>query len=136
MTLLSRYFLSMLNLPYIWGGQDPFNGFDCSGLIQFCLQAVGLDPKGDQTAQALFTHFMSNGHSLQEPAEGALIFYGTSPNHITHVAYCLDSRTIIEAGGGNQGTKKKADAIKQSACVRLRPWKYRKDYIGIIMPKY
>lgn len=134
--LLSQYFLAQLNLPYIWGGENPLLGFDCSGLVQYCLRGVGMDPPLDQTAQALYRHFHDRGHPIQEPQEGAFAFYGGSLNHITHVAYALNKRIIIEAGGGDATTKTIKDAQKRGACVRLRPWNYRKDCVAVLLPKY
>lgn len=45
---------SYLRVPYIWGG-DSDKGLDCSGLVQLIFEPVGLDPNGDQTAQAFTT---------------------------------------------------------------------------------
>jgi len=31
-----------VGLPYIWGGEEPGVGFDCSGLTEWCYRSVGL----------------------------------------------------------------------------------------------
>lgn len=133
--LFRAHALSFLGLPYIWGGDDPVRGFDCSGLAQEILAAFGADPSGDQTAQGLLNYFIGHG-TFGTPQLGALAFYGQSRTAITHVAVCLDSNTVIEAGGGGSKTLTEADAAKQNAYVRLRPVKHRKDFIGCVMPIY
>jgi hypothetical protein len=51
----AEYVWTFLGLPYRWGGDDPIQGFDCSGLIVEVLQAVGLLPHGsDLTANGLY----------------------------------------------------------------------------------
>jgi cell wall-associated NlpC family hydrolase len=126
--LMLDYAKRLLFTPYIWGGDSPLVGLDCSGFVQHCLAAVGLDPAGDQTAQALYYHFHYKGAT--KPQAGALIFFGASPRQITHVAICLDGEHMIEAGGGGSKTLSKEDAIAQGAYVRIRPIINRKDMVG------
>lgn len=137
--------LSHLNEPYIWGGDDPIIGFDCSGLVQDILASVGQDPPGDQTAQALFDYFSKSGrvHGPHESlsdveALGALPFFGSAPDKITHVGFIVANAPLrmIEAGGGGSRTKSIQDAARQNAFVRIRPVFNRKDLIAVIRPHY
>jgi cell wall-associated NlpC family hydrolase len=130
------YAKTLLGVPYVWGGDNPFTGFDCSGYVQYVLKSVGEDPKGDQTAQGLYNHYSREGTPVQAPQEGALIFYGTSVNKITHVALAIDKIRIIEAGGGGRENKSIKDCKKNGACVRERPYNHRKDLVAIVMPRY
>jgi cell wall-associated NlpC family hydrolase len=129
--ILIRY----LNVPYRWGGDDPLEGFDCSGLVQELLAILGIDPKGDQSANDLFIYFLKNGVKTDflNLDTGFLLFYGAD-SRISHVALCYDSETIIEAGGGDQQTLSFLQAAKQNAYVRLRPVFHRKDLIQAIRP--
>ena len=89
---------SLLDTPYIWGG-DSDNGLDCSGLIQLIFEPVGLDPKGDQTAQAFYNYYKAKEcNTIQE---GCVLFFGQSKDKITHVAYAINTTYMIEAAGGN-----------------------------------
>lgn len=126
--------LRFLNIPYIWGGDDPIFGYDCSGLVQELLAMVGLDPVGDQTAQALFNYFEDRG--VEGPRQlGTLVFFGSSTKKITHVGMMLDDYLMIEAGGGGSKTTDHSQAIKHNAYVRIRPFNTRKDIVGLITPR-
>lgn len=128
--------LRFLNVPYIWGGDDPMKGLDCSGLVQELLAIIGLDPIGDQTAQALRDHLKTVG--TERPFilghTGELVFFGKSTKEITHVGMIISGNIMIEAGGGGSKTVDLNSAISQNAFVRLRPVGRRKDLVSAITP--
>lgn len=129
-----EYAMCFVGTAYKWGGANPVEGFDCSGFIQEALASIGLDPRGDQTAQAMYDYFKHS--SLRIQATGALAFYGESDAKITHIALMLNDHQIIEAGGGGSKTITRDDAAKQSAFVRVRPFGHRKDLVAVLMPSY
>lgn len=135
MQLLRDYALSFVGRPYRWGGDDPMAGYDCSGFVQELLDSCGIDPAGDQTAQALYNFFSLAGE-LNKRGCGSLVFYGASKSRISHVAMMLDEHRIIEAGGGDSRTKTEEDAVKQNAYIRVRHFLRRKDLIAVIRPNY
>ena len=134
--------LKFLNIPYRWGGDDPMKGLDCSGLVQELLAMLGLDPAGDQSAQALYNHFKNKsrnlGRTLVEVSKynntGFIVFYGAGIDKITHVAMILDHYTMIEAGGGGSKTINADVASEQNAFIRLRPYDRRPDIVAILEP--
>ena len=134
MKILMEYAMRHVGLPYRWGGDDPIEGYDCSGLVQELLASVGVDPRGDQTAMGLYQYFRMNGVPTK-PKAGALAFYGTK-QRITHVGFCIGKRRMIEAGGGGSRTHDRRDVARQNAYVRIRPITNRKDLVAILMPKY
>jgi hypothetical protein len=83
----------------------------------------------------LYRYFLAHGHKVNQLAAGALVFYG-SESRITHVAFCIDTFRVLEAGGGNSTTQTPTDAARQNAYVRVRPARQRRDLVSIIMPKY
>jgi len=128
--ILIHYAKTFIGKPYLWGG-NGVRGFDCSGFVQEVLKCVGLDPKGDQTAQGLYNYFTkrSKGSGV---AAGSLLFWGRDIDRITHVSIAIDYFYHIEAGGGNSKTINKEIAEKQGAMVRIRPLNSRKDLIAAI----
>lgn len=124
------YIQSLLGTPYKWGGSDPIEGFDCSGLCIELLIAEGKLPhKFDATSHGLYIRCREKFLPKSFPTFGDLAFYGTTKK-VTHVGYCLDDKLMVEAGGGNSRTKSTPIAAEQDAFIRIRPIKYRKDFVG------
>ena len=116
------------NVPYIWGGQSPLVGFDCSGFVMDILIATGIVPKGtDMTAHGLWDHFKP--YRTHEPKEGCFVFYG-KPDKITHVMYCIGGGKCIGAQGG--GSKCTGIEVAQALDARVKclPINYRPDIVG------
>lgn len=134
MELLLSYAMSFLNAPYKYGG-ETIDGIDCSGLVQAILRSVGIDPPGDQTAQALLDYFDKNG-TYNKFGLGSIAFYGKSTTNVSHVAFMIDNYRTIEAGGGDAYTLTRADAISKNAFVRIRLLKHRPDLVAVIRPSY
>lgn len=111
------------------------NGIDCSGLVMELLMAAGVFPhKTDLSAQGIFDALESKSGSGW--GAGCLAFYGESIIKIKHVGFCVDAYMMLEAGGGDSTTVTLAEAIAKNAFVRLRPIKYRKDFLCVIRPSY
>jgi len=135
MKMLIEYAKHFIGVPYKWGG-STHDGIDCSGLVQEILMSVGLDPDGDQSAQALYDAFANKSLRSLARGPGALCFYGKDNHSITHVAFMIDEYRIIEAGGGGHLTLNRQDAERDNAFVRVRLYNRRKDLVEIVMPEY
>lgn len=131
--ILYDYVMRFVGLPYRWGGDDPIQGFDCSGLMLELLWSQGMGPGVDTTAQGLREFYSKSQLAIGQ--FGALAFYGT-PQKATHVAFCLNHLLMVEAGGGGSTTVNEDIAAKQNAVVRIRPTRKRKDLIGFVLPPW
>ncbi|MFF2811807.1 NlpC/P60 family protein [Streptomyces sp. NPDC058000] len=86
---------SQLGTPYVWGGNGPSDGgFDCSGLTQSAYEATGIRLPRVAQAQYNADPRLPKGSPF---APGDLLFFGTSPRHITHVKLYTGSGEAIDA---------------------------------------
>jgi cell wall-associated NlpC family hydrolase len=122
----------MLGLPYKWGGSNHLTGYDCSGLVIELLKSQGVFKTHDATAQQLLELFPTPS----APTLGALAFFGTTKGNIVHVGMCLNSKQMIEAGGGDSSITSKAVAEEHGAWVRIRPISAGRQPVAITIPPY
>lgn len=127
-----RTALSYLGTPYVWGGDDP-SGFDCSGLVVECLKSAGLVKENeDYTADSLYRKYLPG--RLDQPAQGALLFYLNDSGKATHVVICLDRFFQIGASGGGSDTIDAAAARRANAYVKIRPICFNPKKMAVVYP--
>jgi len=124
---------SFLGRPYIWGGDDPLQGFDCSGFVIECLKSAGVLPRvGDWTAQGLWDRF--EDCKVQDVEPGCLVFWKNEKGRVTHVEICIGNGLTIGSSGGGSHTLTGADAIKQNAYIKVRPIRDSHSLKGYLDP--
>jgi cell wall-associated NlpC family hydrolase len=74
--------LSQVGTPYVWGGESPGVGFDCSGLVQAAYKVAGVALPRVAQNQFDATPQLTQGTVLQP---GDLVFFGTGPRDVSHV---------------------------------------------------
>ena len=92
-----RFLVDHTGLPYVWGGDNPRTGMDCSGAVGQAWEAAGIIPRGSgraYSAQGLYNALPRIPASRALP--GDLVFYGNwhSIHHVMMVAG--DDRVIGE----------------------------------------
>lgn len=91
MLALSKKFLG---LPYTWGGTSSF-GYDCSGFMQMLERRRGVLMPRDAQPQADWSGVEPVDRKNLEP--GDLLYFGSSPKHITHTGMYLGDGKFINA---------------------------------------
>ncbi len=86
--------LAQVGTPYIWGGETPGVGFDCSGLVQAAYKAAGITLPRVAQDQYDATAKLGPGDPLQP---GDLIFFGGGPTDVTHVGIYIGNGQMVDA---------------------------------------
>jgi peptidoglycan DL-endopeptidase CwlO len=82
---------SQIGVPYVWVGESPGHGFDCSGLVQWAWRQAGVDlPRTAAAQYDAIPHV-----SLSDLQPGDLLFWGDGG--ISHVGMYVGGGDIINA---------------------------------------
>ena len=137
------YARNMLFTPYKWAGNNPLEGFDCSGFLCEVLRAFGIVGQNEDFASRdLFAVLQArDGLLLRIPKTtdwplATVLFFGESERHITHCALSISRWQMIEAAGGDRTTTTPSSAVPRGAMVRIRPIVVRNDLVAGVLPKY
>lgn len=135
--VIIKYGIALIGTPYVYGGNNPLFGLDCSGLICELLKSVGvINWRIDLSAQGLRETLLKTKHVSTFPIseEGSVLFFGKSKTTITHTGLALNKSVMLEAGGGDSSTSSIEQATMRGAFVRIRP--IRADLVDSILPEY
>jgi peptidoglycan DL-endopeptidase CwlO len=69
-----------LGVPYVWGGTDPEQGLDCSGLVQRVYADLGYDLPRVSYEQARAGRAVEGGLDQAQP--GDILAFGSPVNHV------------------------------------------------------
>ncbi|WP_274644415.1 C40 family peptidase [Pseudomonas serbica] len=88
--------MGLVGTPYLWGGEDPRIGFDCSGLIQHVFsEAIDLNLPRTSVAMSTLNAPVVGREKLKT---GDLLFFATErTKRITHVAIYVGENRFIHA---------------------------------------
>ncbi|WP_175719918.1 C40 family peptidase [Burkholderia anthina] len=120
--------MSLVGVPYRWGGNTPTSGFDCSGLVRYVLGRAA-----DVNLPRTTADMSSRGVSIDpdEVAPGDLIFFNTTGRPHSHVGIYVGKLRFVNApstGGTvrldyltNPYWAKRFDGIRRVAPPRATP---------------
>jgi cell wall-associated NlpC family hydrolase len=89
--------------PYVWGGAGP-NSFDCSGLVMYVFDKLGIRLPHNAELQYRDSHHTGSGlvkrWSWVQP--GYLIFFGSNTGDIYHVGIYVGHHEMVDAPAPGQ----------------------------------
>ena len=95
------YALSFVGGRYVWGGEDPHSGADCSGFVRYVLSnTAGVSMSRSSYEQAREGATVSP----EEMQPGDLLFYGNG-RRVNHVAMYIGDGQIVHASTAKTGIK-------------------------------
>jgi cell wall-associated NlpC family hydrolase len=98
--------LSMVGVPYRYGGADPHEGFDCSGLVYYTYTSNGQAVPRTSRSQ----YDAARKISLAQAAEGDLVFF-SDQEKLSHVGiYLGDGRFVHAPSSGGSVRIERIDA--------------------------
>jgi cell wall-associated NlpC family hydrolase len=84
-----------LGVPYVWGGESPREGFDCSGFTRYVFRRHGVELPRTSRQQATVGRGLPVSVRYLRP--GDLIMFANSGERISHVAIYAGNYRIIHA---------------------------------------
>jgi len=90
--------LQLQGQPYVYGGQSPDEGFDCSGLVVYVYQRQGM--KLPRTTRSLARQLTPINPDLRQP--GDLLFFHTD-RPFSHVGIYIGNDNFVHAPSSRTG---------------------------------
>ncbi|QIN63298.1 NlpC/P60 family protein [Caballeronia sp. SBC1] len=85
---------TMIGVPYLWGGNTPEEGLDCSGFVRYVYQKVT-----GMLLPRLSAQISRKGSAIAQPDlhPGDLVFFNTPRGAATHVGIYVGGQQFIHA---------------------------------------
>jgi peptidoglycan DL-endopeptidase LytE len=85
----------LLGIPYVWGGETPETGFDCSGFLVYVFKKQGISlPRTVAT-------IWNVGKPVHAPSVGDIVFFETYRPGASHAGIYIGNNQFIHSGGTN-----------------------------------
>lgn len=128
---LVAYATNLIGTPYVWGGNTPAQGLDCSGLLYYIQKKAGSEVE-DMTASGY--SMIGKKIDIGQKKPGDFLFFGRP---VTHCAIYVGNGYMIESRGGRKNTadnpgmgvvKSLVSRRSDLSCIR-RVWDSSPSYI-------
>ena len=114
-----------LGVPYVWGGTSP-SGFDCSGLVQYCYNEIGIYlPRTSRVQFHAGSYIPPDRLDLLKAGDLVFFGYGGDAGKIHHVGMYVGNGMMIHAP--YTGSR----VSRASLIARINS---RGDYVGACRP--
>ena len=111
-----RTALSLEGVPYVWGGDDPSTGFDCSGYVRYVLAQHRITAPRTSAEQFL----LGARVALKHLRAGDLVFFSTIAPGASHVGLAISNEEFVHAPASS--------GVVRTERVRAPYWQSR--YVG------
>ncbi|WP_044736047.1 peptidoglycan-binding protein [Geobacillus kaustophilus] len=93
----------LLGAPYVWGGDTPEEGFDCSGFIFYLFQQQGV------TVPRTVALMWNAGTAVSAPEVGDIVFFATTTNGPSHAGIYIGNGQFVHSGASTGVTISRLD---------------------------
>jgi cell wall-associated NlpC family hydrolase len=93
---------AMLGYPYVWSEESPSKGFDCSGLVYFCLRTCGVSTSRYSAAGFSAVSSWGNVSSISDLQKGDLVFFkNDTSDRVSHTGIYCGGGAFIHASSSS-----------------------------------
>jgi cell wall-associated NlpC family hydrolase len=98
---------AMLGYPYAWSEESPAKGFDCSGLVYFCLRTCGVSTSRYSAAGFSAVSSWTEITSISDLKKGDLLFFkNDTSTRVSHTGIYAGGGTFIHASSSSGEVRK------------------------------
>lgn len=98
---VADYSLNFQGTPYVWGGNDPYNGIDCSGFVKKMYGTIGVNLPRTAAEQAMVGTPI---YRLEDLRKGdRLYFWDKKRAKIGHTGIYLGNGNFVHSSSGRRG---------------------------------
>ena len=97
---IADYGAEFVGIRYVWGGNSPATGFDCSGFTTYVMRQFNINLTRTASGQ-----YKDNGTQIQKSdlVPGDLVFFSSNGRTVTHVGIYIGDGKFVHASTPRTG---------------------------------